>query len=100
MAVAMADRVVETLDGRVQTRVQVRGSGEPVVFLHGAGGLLWDPFLDDLAERHTVYAPEHPGSGESTGLEHLEGIWELVLYYYELFDQLGLRSPAVVGHSF
>ncbi len=27
-------------------------------------------------------------------------MWDLVLYYYDLFDKLGLKSPALVGHSF
>jgi pimeloyl-ACP methyl ester carboxylesterase len=100
MATATLDRFVEVQSGRLRTRVFTAGSGDPVVFLHGAGGLTWDPFLDDLAERFTVYAPEHPGCGESRGVEALEGIWDLVLYYYDLFDALGLRAPAVVGHSF
>jgi len=27
-------------------------------------------------------------------------VWDLVVYYGELFDRLGLGSPALVGHSF
>lgn len=85
----------------IETHVAVAGSGPPVVFLHGAGGLTWDPFLDDLAAKFTVYAPYHPGTaGDPDAVRQLRGLWDLVLYYYELFDKLGLRSPAVVGHSF
>src|SRR6185295_7249915 len=48
------------------------GSGLPLVFFHGAGGLLADnPFLDQLAARYHVFAPELPGYGESTGEELL-----------------------------
>ena len=36
-----------------------------LVFLHGPWGLAWDSFLDDLARSFTVYAPEHPGTGDS-----------------------------------
>ena len=43
-------------------RVDVAGSGEPLVFLHSAGGLNWDPFLLGLAEKYTVYAPYFPGT--------------------------------------
>lgn len=88
--------------GEIQTRVQVAGSGPPVVFFHGAYGLEWDPFLDRLAEQFTVYAPEHPGTtpGEPDGIKALRDLWDLVLYYYELFDALGLDAPAAVGHSF
>ena len=63
-----------------------------MVFLHGAGGLFWDPLPGRLAAEPPVIAPEHPGSGESQGLEHLEDLWDLVLYYDELFDALGLSS--------
>ena len=54
--------------GRVPLRVHVKGAGPAVVFFHGPWGLTWGPFLDALAERFTVYAPEHPGTapGEPT----------------------------------
>lgn len=94
------EQIIELQGGRTKTRVLSKGTGAPVVFIHGAGGLLWDPFLDKLAEGHQVVAPEHPGSGESQGLEHLEDLWDLVLYYADLFDALGLGPVPVVGHSF
>ena len=62
----------------------------PLVYIHGAGGLMWDPFVDALASQSPVYAPEHPGSGESTGLEELRDLWDLVLYYNDLLDALEL----------
>ncbi len=96
----VTERLVPALAGRLEARVLVAGQGDPVLFLHGAGGLIWDPFLATLAQRHTVYAPEHPGAGESDVLSELPGIWELVLYYDELLDSLGLDRVAVVGHSF
>ena len=44
--------------------------------LHGAAGLAWDPFLDALAEHHTVYAPEHPGTtvGDPDSVDHLDNL--------------------------
>lgn len=92
------ERIVEV--GRIQARVLVAGTGDPLLFLHGAGGLFWDPFLEALAGGHTVYAVEHPGGGESDALSHLPGLWELVLFYDELLDVLGLETVQVVGHSF
>lgn len=86
--------------GPLTARVLVGGTGEPLLFLHGAAGLMWDPFLDGLAASHTVYAVHHPGSGEGEDLSHLPGIWELVLFYDELLDALGLDRVTVVGHSF
>ncbi|WP_214403374.1 alpha/beta fold hydrolase [Pseudonocardia lacus] len=95
----VAERIVEV--GPVRARVLVAGSGSPVLFLHGAGGLFWDPFLESLAAHHTVHAVEHPGgAGSDEALAHLPGIWELVLFYDELLDVLGLDAVQVVGHSF
>jgi pimeloyl-ACP methyl ester carboxylesterase len=84
---------------RVTFNVTVAGSGEPLVFLHPASGLAWNPFLDALAERFTVYAPAMPGTGGSTGIEAVRDLWDLVLCYYDLFDKLGLEAPHIVGHS-
>lgn len=99
---AVQEQTVSVWKNQINPRVQVAGSGPPVVFLHGAYGLSWDPFLDALAERFTVYAPEHPGTtaGDPDGIKPLDNVWDLVLYYDELFDQLGLQNPAVIGHSF
>jgi pimeloyl-ACP methyl ester carboxylesterase len=64
--------------------------------------LIWDEFLDQLARDFTIYAPEHPGTsaGDPDAIKALDDVWDLVLYYYELFDKLSLEAPAVVGHSF
>ena len=56
--------------------------------------------LDALAANHRVVAPEHPGAGDSQGIEHVEDLWDLVLYYNELLDVLGIEQATVVGHSF
>jgi len=99
---AVSDRRVSVWQKKVSPNIKVAGSGSPVVFLHGAGGLVWDEFLDKLAERHTVYAPEHPGTteGDPEAIAQIDNLWDLVLYYYELLDALGLKSAPVIGHSF
>jgi pimeloyl-ACP methyl ester carboxylesterase len=92
----------QTIDTKKGTRCRVLegGSGAPIVFLHGAGGLLADnPFLDRLAQRHQVFAPEWPGYGESTGDELLEDMLDFALHGWDLVDALGLRRPHVIGHS-
>src|SRR5581483_2731416 len=96
----MHETMIDVRDGVFRTRCYTAGSGRPLVFLHGAGGLRPDaPYLDELAQHFTVYAPEHPGWGASTGLEHLDDVRDLATYYQDLFDALGLEGPAVVGHS-
>jgi pimeloyl-ACP methyl ester carboxylesterase len=95
----VTERTVDLLGGKVATRVLSAGSGDPLVFLHGAGQLMWTPLLESLAKSHTVYAPEHPGANPDE-LTHLRDIWDLVLYYDELLDVLDLPTTALVGHSF
>jgi pimeloyl-ACP methyl ester carboxylesterase len=90
---------VETRKG-TRCRVLEGGGGTPVVFLHGAGGLLADnPFLDALAQRYHVFAPEWPGYGDSTGDELLEDMLDFALHGWDLVDALYLRQPHIVGHS-
>src|SRR5712692_2033405 len=100
--VATQERTLSVWLDQVRPRVKIAGSGPPVVYLHGATGLQWDVFLDRLAQSYTVYAPEHPGTtpGDPDALKPLDNLWDLVLYYYELFDRLDLDRPAVIGHSF
>lgn len=100
--ITIKEHIVSVWGGQIQSRVKSGGDGPPVVFLHNTYGLVWDPFLDALAQHYTVYAPEHPGTtpGNPDAIKLLDNLWDLVLYYYDLFDQLGLEAPAVVGHSF
>jgi pimeloyl-ACP methyl ester carboxylesterase len=92
-------QTVETKKG-TRCRVLEGGSGAPVVFFHGAGGLLRDnPFLDQLARGHHVFAPEWPGYGESEGEELLEDMLDFTLHGWDLVEALGLEQPHLVGHS-
>jgi len=85
-----------------EAKVKVGGSGPPLVYLHAAGGPIWDPFVEWLCESYTVYAPHHPGTGETVreSIYAVETLWDLVLIYDELFDALKLSSVPVIGTSF
>src|SRR4029453_17245017 len=96
---SMKAHAIETRRG-IRCRVFEAGSGAPLVFFHGAGGLLRDnPFLDELAKRHHVLAPEWPGYGDSTGEELLEDMLDFALHGWDVVDALGLRRPHVLGYS-
>jgi pimeloyl-ACP methyl ester carboxylesterase len=76
------------------------GTGEPLLFLHAAGGAgVWHPFLQQLAGRFEVIAPDHPGFGGSDDLPEVEAIDDLVYHYLDVLDRLGLSRPHVVGGS-
>src|SRR5262245_7692564 len=102
IAAGTEERTVAVWQGRVRMRVATKGRGPALVFFHGPWGLMWDPFLDALAESFTVVAPEHPGTTPEAhdDIYHLDGLWDFVLCYDELFEVFGIRSAAFVGHSF
>jgi pimeloyl-ACP methyl ester carboxylesterase len=77
------------------------GTGEPVLFLHAAGGGGWNPFLADLAGRgFEVIAPDHPGFGKSDEFPQYTSVDDLAFHYEDVIDGLGLERPHVVGGSF
>ena len=91
---------VSIRNGKFTTMMQWGGSGDPLLFLHGAGGpMVGAPFLDELAKNFTVYAPAHPGFGPGEGIEHLDDIIDLAVYYHDFLDELQIDMPHVVGHS-
>ena len=95
------ERVVAIRGGAVGFRVLSAGRGAPVVYFHSFHDREpFLPFLERLAERFTVYAPLHPGTGGSTGVETLDDLGDLTLAYDELLDALDLASAHLVGHFF
>ena len=95
-------QTIPVWQNRVDLRVQVKGQGAPILYLHPAGGMAWDPFLDDLARDHTVYAPEFPGTtpGNDGAIHQLDDVFDIVLAYEEAIRALGLQSAVVIGQSF
>jgi pimeloyl-ACP methyl ester carboxylesterase len=78
------------------------GTGEPVLFLHAAGGAgEWNEFHGLLAGAgFAVLAPDHPGFGKTDDFPDVEAIDDLVYHYLDVMDALGLRRAHVVGGSF
>lgn len=76
------------------------GGEGPVVFLHGAGGHTgWMAFLDELAGRFAVFAPEHPGFGQSDDPPWLDEIADLAYFHLDLLQALGLERVHLIGTS-
>jgi len=94
------DEIVSLPNGRSQA-VFRGGSGDPVVYLHGGGGLvLEDPLLGALERTNEVIAPVAPGFIDLADLEEIQDVHELAMHYDDLFEALGLEGVPVVGHSF
>jgi pimeloyl-ACP methyl ester carboxylesterase len=94
-------QLIPVRNGAFQTNTWTQGGGPPLLYLHGTTGLQrWPNWLERLSGRFRVVAPQHPGFGESTGIELLDDFLDLVLYYADFMEATGLERPAVVGHSF
>jgi pimeloyl-ACP methyl ester carboxylesterase len=86
-----------------QIGYEVRGSGPPVVLIHGLGcsRAIWSRLRDRLQARHTVLAYDLRGSGETRETAPSPGlsleVWSDDLR--ALLGALGLARPVLVGHS-
>lgn len=81
-------------------KVNVRrgGTGEPLLFLHGAQGLGGhEPGLQALTANFDVIAPDHPGFGKSDIASTVEDIGDLALFYLDLLGSMKLNQVHVVG---
>jgi pimeloyl-ACP methyl ester carboxylesterase len=95
----MPERRTVKIGGK-EIRLLVGGSGPPLLYLHSIGADVdWLEAHERLAARFTVHLPAHPGFAESTGVEEIDSILDLVLHYVDLLDLLGLRHVPVVGTS-
>jgi len=86
--------------GGIKVHTLIGGTGDPLLVLHGAGGNRgWRRWMAAVAERHTVYAPTHPGFGQSDAADWMQGIGDLARFYLWFLDELGLSRVHLLGHS-
>lgn len=93
------DTLVEI--GGSRTKLLRGGSGEPLLYLHSAGGeTMWMPFHEELSQHFEVFAPAHPGFDTSEGLDKIDGMDDMVLHYLDFLDAMGLEKVNIVGLSY
>ncbi|WP_237318575.1 alpha/beta fold hydrolase [Streptomyces sp. JJ36] len=89
--------------GVVEVAYERRGSGEPVVLLHGIGHhwQAWEPVLSVLSASHEVVALDLPGFGASGALPdgHPHDLDAVVPLLGRVLTALGLERPHLVGNS-
>jgi len=101
----MRVRKIETARGLKCTLREWGDAGSPIVYFHGAGGLLErEPMLEILGKSHRVYAPEWPGYGEEETEGELEDMLDFALHGWDVVRALDLDPqvdgrPILVGHS-
>jgi len=85
----------------LRTRYLVRGSGPPVLVLHGWGASIEAvyPIVTGLAAVATAYALDLPGFGESDMPPEPWGVEDYQAFVAAFMDALQIEGPAIVGHS-
>jgi pimeloyl-ACP methyl ester carboxylesterase len=83
----------------IDTVVLTAGTGEPLVFFHGAGTVTGFDALLPLAERYRLVVPYHPGFGPSADDTTVDEIHDYRRHYLDLLDELGIGEFALVGQS-
>lgn len=89
--------------GKTTIHYVERGSGPPVVLLHGNGGMVDElqasGLIAQLAESHRVIALDRPGFGLSTRPDREWDAEQEAQLLLSLMHQLRLERPVIVAHS-
>ena len=93
------------ISGKVHVRSNSSATGTPIVYFHGATGLLSEePFLDALSETHAVFAPEWPSFGVEETETTIEDMLDFTLHGADLVKSLAANygwtsAPIVIGND-
>jgi pimeloyl-ACP methyl ester carboxylesterase len=97
--VSTTEVIEETID-IAGTRLHLLrgGTGRPALVLHGLEGPEgWLTLHDGLAQNATVWAPSHPGYGESERPDWLESITHMALFYERFLREARLDAVDLIG---
>jgi pimeloyl-ACP methyl ester carboxylesterase len=89
-----------TVDG-IRIRYMTRGSGSPVLLIHGFGGFLetWAFNIPSLSKRFRVYALDLPGHGLSDKPKSGYTTAFAVEHTEVIMGALGIERATLIGHS-
>ena len=87
--------------GGLSTHYIEKGSGEPVIFLHGFffDHNMWNASIDVLAEKYKVYALDLWGFGYSTREPLDYGYPLYTKQLHKFMDALGIQKASLIGQS-
>lgn len=78
-----------------------RGTGHPLLMLHGFAPIdPRAPFLDLLARHTEIIAPSHPGFGHSPLPADFDTVYDLVRLYLDILEDLPYPRITLLGFSF
>lgn len=93
---------VDTKFGKAHIIVSGPKSGQPLVLFHGmdASSTMWYPNIKVFSKTHRVYAIDYiMDAGKSVLKADPLNNEQVVLFYNEIFDALGLKSVDLLGTS-
>lgn len=87
--------------GGVRTYYEVRGSGEPLILLHGGFATIetWRGQAPVFAERYRVYLPERRGHGRTADVEGPMGFGLMARDTIAFMEALAIGPAHIVGWS-
>src|SRR5438034_7036795 len=90
----------ESFADGLSMRIDERGSGRPMLLLHGGGGPQTVAGLAEaLSSNAHILVPTHPGFAGEPRPAWFDSIDDLALIYLELLERLALRDVMVIGSS-
>ncbi len=90
----------ESFADGLTVRIDERGSGRPLLVLHGGGGpQSVSGIAESLSAHRHVLVPTHPGFAGEPRPEWFDSIDDLALTYLELLERLDLHDVMVIGFS-
>ena len=76
------------------------GSGPALLYIHGAAGNPgWQPYHEELAKNHKVFAPSLPGFNATSRPDWISSITDIAHFTQELVGALGLDQYILMGSS-
>ena len=87
--------------GGVRLHYLISGKGDPVVLLHGFAETshMWLPLISELADRHTVIAPDLRGFGQSAAPDDGYTKKSMAQDIHALVNSLGHTRIRLIGHD-
>lgn len=78
-----------------------KGTGNPLVFLHGflESSRIWEPFTEALAQKRQVICIDLPGHGQSGVIEEVHSMELMAAAVHAVLQQLKVKSATLLGHS-
>ena len=87
---------------KIKVNYKQYGEGNDVVLLHGWGQniQMMEPLSNYLKANHKITIVDLPGFGLSSEPDYAYTVYDYVELLKELFDELKIKKPTLIGHSF